>query len=95
MNDELNKGIPDLDDLGVVELDDEVLDSIAGGYVYHDPGDAAAHRKESFYVVDDAGQIVMRLNDLAAAKHWAGNLRTSQKVITAEQFDRLRRTGSI
>ena len=82
-----------LDADNVNELDDEALDDIAGGYVYHDAGDPSAHRREAFYVVDDSGDIVMRLDDLGAAKHWAGNLRTSQKVITADEYERIRKTG--
>ena len=46
------------------ELDDETLDSIAGGYVFHDKGDAAAHRKEAFYVLDAKGDVILRLDDM-------------------------------
>jgi len=88
MSDELKNEKPDLTD--GVELNDEALDSVAGGFIYHDAGDAAAHRKEAFYVIDDAGNIVMRLDNAASAKHWANNLRTSQKLISAAEFEALR-----
>ena len=74
-----------------VELSDEDLDSITGGYVYHDVGDAASHRKEAYYVLDDSGEIIMRLNDVGAAKHWANNLRTSPRLIDTDEFEQLRR----
>ena len=86
------RGIEEFDG---AELSDELLDSVAGGYVYHDQGDASAHRKEAFYVLDDTGNIIMKLNDVGAAKHWAGNLRTSKKVLTTEEFERLRRTHGL
>lgn len=74
-----------------IELSDEMLEGITGGYVYHDPGDAAAHRREAFYVVDDDGEILMRTDDMAKAKHWAGNLRESTQVLSANDFNRLRK----
>lgn len=92
MNDELKKELQELAEVGVVELSDDFLDSIAGGYVYHDTGDPASHRQEAFYVLDDSGDIIMRLDDIGVAKHWASNLRTSQKLISTEEFEQLRRT---
>lgn len=86
---EKNKDFDAANDIS--ELSDDLLDSIAGGYVYHDEGDPAAHRKEAFYVLDNKGDIVMRLDDMTKAKHWAGNLRTSQKVINAQEFEQLRK----
>ena len=74
-----------------VELSDDDLDGIAGGYIYHDEGDMAAHRREAFYVVDDAGHVVMRLDSQAKAEHWAGNLRTNTTLLSAEGFERIRR----
>ena len=65
MTDELEKGLGN----GFNELDDEVLDSIAGGFIYHDAGDPAAHRKETFYVLDDTGNIILRFEDVGTAKH--------------------------
>ncbi|MBQ6651095.1 MAG: hypothetical protein IJM67_07585 [Atopobiaceae bacterium] len=77
-----------------IELSDEMLDAIAGGYIYHDEGDPAAHRKEAFYVLDGNGTVVMRLDNVTSARHWAGNLRTSADFLTPEQFERLRRHSS-
>ena len=74
-----------------IGLTDEMLDAIAGGYIYHDEGDPAAHRKEAFYVLDNSGTVVMRLDNAASAKHWAGNLRTSAQMLTADEFERMRR----
>lgn len=74
-----------------VELSDEMLDDIAGGFVYHDRGDADAHRKEAYYVIDDGGNIVMRVDDVSKAKHWAENLRVNQRMITAKEFEQLRK----
>ncbi|MDO4532753.1 MAG: hypothetical protein Q4C36_03425 [Coriobacteriia bacterium] len=91
MTDELKKELGD----GFNQLDESVLDSIAGGYIYHDAGDPAAHRKETFYVLDDTGNIILRLEDIGAAKHWAGNLRTSKKVLSAAEFETLRRTHKL
>ena len=91
MNDEQKKELQEMAFAEGVELSDEVLDSIAGGYVYHDAGDPAAHRKEAFYVLDDSGDIIMRLDDVGAAKHWASNLRTSKRVLTTEEFEQLRK----
>lgn len=73
------------------ELTDDELDSIAGGYIYHDEGDPKAHRREAYYVVDDAGEVVMRLDSLERAEHWAGNLRTSTKLLTPEEFAAMRK----
>ena len=73
------------------ELADDELEGIAGGYIYHDEGDVAAHRREGYYVVDDAGRVVMRLDSLAKAEHWAGNLRTNTQLLTAEEFEQMRR----
>ena len=55
-----------------VELTDAQLDGIAGGSIYHDEGDVKAHRLESFYVVDDAGQVVMRLDTQKSSRRCAG-----------------------
>jgi hypothetical protein len=95
MDDKLKKENSSLVDNEITELSDDMLDNIAGGYVYHDAGDAAAHRKEGYYVVDDHGEIVMRFDNMASAKHWASNLRTSQKVITADEFELLRKNGKL
>lgn len=92
MNDELKKELQELAKAGLVELSDDQLDDVAGGYVYHDAGDPAAHRNEAYYVLDDSGEIIMRLDDVGVAKHWASNLRTSQRLITTEEFEQLRRT---
>ena len=95
MSDNLDKGIPDMTDAEFGELSDEMLDSVAGGYIYHDAGDSAQHRKEYFYVVDDKGKIVMRLDNLKSAQHWADNLRTSQRIIDAKELEQLRQTGKL
>ena len=91
MNDELKKELQDMAGAEGIELSDEDLEGIAGGYIYHDEGDASAHRREAFYVLDDDGRVVMRLDNAESAKHWAGNLRTSAKLISADEFERLRR----
>ena len=91
MNDEQKKEFLELAATEGVELSDEDLDSITGGYVYHDAGDAASHRKEAYYVLDDSGKVIMRLNDMGAAKHWANNLRTSPRLISTDEFEQLRR----
>lgn len=90
MSDDLQRGPQDLDADEGIELSDDELDGVAGGYIYHDEGDAAAHRREAYYVVDDAGHVV-RFDSLAKAEHWAGNLRTTTKLITAEEFEQLRK----
>lgn len=77
-----------------VELSDEQLEGIAGGYIYHDEGSAAAHRREAFYVVDDAGKVVMRLDSRAKAEHWAGNLRTNTTLLSSEEFEKIRRKNA-
>ncbi len=74
-----------------VELTDAELESVAGGFIYHDEGDIAARRREAYYVVDDDENVVMRLDSLAKAEHWAANLRTNSKLLTAEEFERIRR----
>lgn len=74
-----------------IELTDEQLESVAGGFIYHDEGDVAARRREAYYVVDDDENVVMRLDTLAKAEHWAKNLRTNTKLLTAEEFERIRR----
>lgn len=74
-----------------IELTDEQLESVAGGFIYHDEGDATARRREAYYVVDDDENVVMRLDTLAKAEHWAKNLRTNTKLLTAEEFERIRR----
>ncbi len=91
MNDEMKRDLQELADTEGIELSDEALDAIAGGYIYHDEGDAAAHRREAYYVLDDSGRVVMRLDSLAKAEHWAGNLRTSAQMLTADEFERMRR----
>ena len=90
MNDEQKKELVSTDDLDGVELSDEALDQISGGFVYHDVGDPKAHRREAFYVLDNAGKVVLRFDDMAKAKHWADNLRTDQRVINADEFNKLR-----
>ena len=74
-----------------IDLTDEQLESVAGGFIYHDEGDVAARRREAYYVVDDDENVVMRLDTLAKAEHWAKNLRTNSKLLTAEEFERIRR----
>lgn len=94
MNDDLMRDAMDLAAAEGIELTDEMLDAIAGGYIYHDEGDPAAHRKEAFYVLDNSGTVIMRLDNAASAKHWAGNLRTTADFLTPEQFEKLRRHSS-
>ena len=91
MNDELKKELQEMADTEGIELSDDELDGVAGGYIYHDEGDAAAHRKEAFYVLDDAGEVVMRLDSLERAEHWAQNLRTSSRILSADEFEKMRR----
>ena len=91
MSDDLKKELRELADAEGIELSDEELEGVAGGYIYHDEGDASAHRREAFYVLDNDGRVVMRLDDAKSAEHWAGNLRTSAKLISADEFERLRR----
>lgn len=91
MNDELKRDLQDLADAEGVELSDEELDGIAGGFIYHDEGDVAAHRREAYYVLDDDGRVVMRLDNLAKAEHWAGNLRTNAQLLSAEEFEQMRK----
>ena len=95
MNDQERKEMLDLAADNGVELSDEDLENIAGGFVYHDAGDAASHRKEAYYVVDDKGEIIMRLNSLAKAEHWASNLRTSQRLLSADEFEKLRKKNGL
>ena len=95
MNDKLEKDLMNAADADGIELSDDFLDSIAGGYVFHDAGDPSAHRREGFYVVDNKGDIVMRFDDEAKAKHWATNLRTSQNLISAEQLSQLRKSNGL
>ena len=92
MGDELKKELQEMAAVDGVELSDDALDAIVGGYIYHDEGDVSAHRREAYYVVDDKGQVVMRLDDLKAAEHWAGNLRTSTKFLTADEFKKMRQS---
>ena len=91
MGDDKTKALQVLAAAEGVELSDDELDGVAGGYIYHDEGDAAAHRREAFYVVDDAGNVVMRLDSQAKAEHWAGNLRTNTTLLTAQEFELMRK----
>ncbi|MBE6479382.1 MAG: hypothetical protein E7Z98_02565 [Olsenella sp.] len=91
MNEEQKRETMEMAEAEGIELTDEMLDAIAGGYIYHDTGDPATHRKEAYYVLDDKGTVVMRLDNLARAEHWAGNLRTSADLLTPEEFERMRR----
>lgn len=77
------------------EISDEVLDAVAGGYLYHDPGDATTHRKERFYILDSTGNIIMKTSDEERAKHWLNNLQLNQMELTATEFDRLRKKGTL
>ncbi len=95
MNDKLKKELLELAGDTGIELSDEALDGIAGGYLYHDEGDAATHRKEAFYVIDNKGKIVMRVDDANTANHWASNLRTTQEFLTKDEFDKLRKANSL
>ena len=89
MTDEQKKDFQDMD--GIFEVGDEDLENIAGGLVYHDKGDPTAHRREAYYVLNNDGDIIMRLDDLGKAKHWAKNLREDQRLINTDEFERLRR----
>ena len=91
MTDEQRKEMMDAAAADGIELSDDDRDNIAGGFVFHDEGDPAAHRQEAFYVLNDSGEIIMRLDDVGRAKHWAQNLRTSQKLISADEFEKLRK----
>ena len=91
MDDELKKELEEVAAVDGATLTDEELEAIAGGVIYHDEGDAAAHRREAYYVLDDDGQVVMRLDSLDKANHWAQNLRTSAKLISADEFEKMRR----
>ena len=90
MNDERKKELLDMAAADGVELSDEALDNIAGGLIYHDEGDALAHRKEAYYLLDDNGEIIMKVSDAGMAKHWAGNLRISDRLIGTDEFNALR-----
>ena len=45
-------------------------------------------------VLDDDGRVVMRLDSLSRAEHWAGNLRTNAQMLTADEFLRMRKKHS-
>ena len=92
MNEEQKKEFQELAATEGVELSDDALDSIVGGYVYHDAGDPQSHREEAYYVLDDTGEIILRFGDVGAAKHWASNLRASPRIIDTNEFEQLRRT---
>lgn len=87
MTDEL-KNAESFDDESF-ELSDEALEAVAGGLIYHDAGDA--HRKEAFYVLGESGKVIMRRDTLESAQHWAGNLHESTKILTADEFEALRK----
>lgn len=91
MNDEKRNELTEMDAFEGAELSDDMLDSIAGGLIYHDPGDASANRKEAFYVLNDDGDIIMKVGDIGKAKHWATNLHESTRVISTAEFEKLRR----
>lgn len=95
MSDEQKQDLMEAAAADGVELSDEDLDSIAGGYVYHDAGDPAAHRREAYYVLDKSGEIIVRLDDAAKATHWASNLRTSTRMLSDDEFNKLRKTHSL
>ena len=95
MNDEQKREMLNAAAADGIELSDVVLDNIAGGFVYHDKGDPVAHRREAFYVLDKNGDIIMKLDDVAKAKHWADNLRMSQRMLSADEFEKLRRSHSL
>ena len=90
MSDEQNRNMQDPEFDDGIELTDEELDRITGGYIYHDEGDPLTHRKESVYILDSSGKVVMRLEDVAKAQHWASNLRVSLTPLTAEEFIKVR-----
>ena len=90
MSDEQTKE-PMEQDVEEMELSDELLDAVAGGFIYHDEGDPTAHRRGAYYVVDADGNIIMRRDTLTSADHWADNLRLSDKMLTSEEFEKLRR----
>jgi hypothetical protein len=90
-DDKKMRELQEMADAEGIELTDEQLDSVAGGFIYHDEGDVTARRREAYYVVDDDENVVMRLDTLAKAEHWAKNLRTNTKLLTAEEFERIRR----
>ncbi len=92
MNDEQKKGLDEAA-LDGIELNDEDLEGVTGGYIYHDMGDASAHRREAYYVLDDNERVVMRFDSMAKAEHWAHNLRTSTTLLSAEEFERMRRNN--
>ena len=94
MSDELKKNLAEMAAAEGVELNDDELAAIAGGAIYQDAGDLSAHRKEAYYVVDDAGEVVMRLDSVAKAKHWAQNLRTSTQLLTADEVEQIRKKST-
>ena len=91
MDEEQKKALEEMMANEGVELSDEALEGATGGAIYHDQGDIAAHRKEAYYVVDDEGVVVMRLDSSEDADHWAKNLHTSTTLLTADEFAKMRR----
>lgn len=91
MSEDLRDEMEEMAVTDINDLSDEELEAISGGFIYHDPGNAAAHRKEAFYVLNDEGDILMKLGSADAAHHWAGNLRESTRFLTTSEFEKLRR----
>ena len=42
-------------------------------------------------VLDESGKVIMRRDTLESAQHWAGNLHESTKILTADEFEALRK----
>lgn len=70
-----------------VELPDELLDAIAGGYIYH----WGIHNSLGWYVIDDySGLPIHTTQYRGVAEQWASSSDNSLNEISKEEWDYLK-----
>ena len=79
-----------------IELPDEVLDGIAGGYIYSYYKWGIYGKEKEYDVIEDKTGKVLATHDYSIFAEKDARARgQSDKYINADQLDRLRKTGSI
>lgn len=76
-----------------IELSDEMLDNITGGYIYHVEGTGGA--ADRYYLLTDSGKTIATFKSAEKAAEWAGKTKLTPQTLSAEEFKRLRETGTL
>ena len=68
------------------------MEEISGGYIY-DNGEDYEPENERYFILDNSGNIIRRYGGKPSALLYARDNGIDRRFLTAEEWERLRKTG--